>query len=140
MVVVFAWAWAAVEIGTGPATGAVIGAVAAWTYREEIMAAGRRVAGVEEPDAEERARQRYVRGEIGVAELERELDHALSDGRQAVADRAERAAGVGPVLSESLAEEFPTPRSVARAEPEEIAERVTGVGPDRAREIADRFD
>jgi ERCC4-type nuclease len=141
-VVFFAWAWAVTEIGVVGATVSLVtvAVAVALSSREEIVAAGRRVAGVEEPDAEERAKAAYVAGEIGEEEMERRVALAVDSDRQTVRERAERAPGVGPDLSRSVAEEFSTPERLAHADAEEIAERVHGVGPGRAEEIADRFD
>jgi len=95
-----------------------------WEDRDDVQ---------EESDVEA-IRGAYVRGEIGVDEMERRLDLALDDRAQQIRERVEEVNGVGPETSAAIAQRFDSWADVVDADRDEL-EDVHGVGPATAEEI-----
>lgn len=128
-----------IEDGSQLLFGVAVVLATAVGYADEIRRAVRGVVdrgGVDREDRIEDLRQRYLSGELTLAEFEERVALVLDGDAQVLRERIERIDGVGPETSAAIASRFETVEAVREADRSAL-EAVDGVGPARARAIQD---
>lgn len=94
------------------------------------------IDGAGAPSELERARERYVSGEISLDEFEARAELILDERAQSIRERVEEVNGIGPATSAAIAQEFTTVEEVSDADVERFTS-IHGVGESTATELVE---